>query len=216
MTTKRTTRRLLACGVVAAPLFFAVAFGLALTRDGFDLSRHMISQLATGHLGWLQVANFLTTGGLYVACAVGMRHAGVGTWGPRLVGTFGVALVAAGVFVTDPAGGFPPQATNTAISWHGVVHGVAAVAAGLALLATAVVLARRFAAHNHKGWAAVSAASGVLYLVIPWAIPRLGGWGLAVASIVGWGWLSATAGRLLGHPTATPDPSAPDPALQPA
>jgi hypothetical protein len=37
-TTIKRTRALLACGVVAGPLFLAVAVLQALTRDGFDLS----------------------------------------------------------------------------------------------------------------------------------------------------------------------------------
>jgi hypothetical protein len=54
--------------------------------DGFDLSRHPISLLSLGSLGWIQIANFVVTGGLYVACAVGMwralRPGRNGTWGP--------------------------------------------------------------------------------------------------------------------------------------
>jgi hypothetical protein len=40
------TRALLACGVVAGPLFVAVALLQVLTRQGFDLTRHRISLLA--------------------------------------------------------------------------------------------------------------------------------------------------------------------------
>ena len=69
-----TTRRLLACGIVAGPLFLVVALIQAFTRDGFDLSRHPISLLSLGELGWIQIANFIVTGGLYVACAVGLRR----------------------------------------------------------------------------------------------------------------------------------------------
>jgi hypothetical protein len=106
------TRVLLSCGVVAGPLFLAVVFAQALTRDGFDLSRHPISLLSLGELGWIQIANFVVAGVLYVACAVGMRrvlHPGRGgTWGPVLVGGLGVGLILAGVFVADAGAGFPP------------------------------------------------------------------------------------------------------------
>jgi hypothetical protein len=40
------TRALLASGVVAGPLFVAVALLQALTRDGFDLRRHPLSLLS--------------------------------------------------------------------------------------------------------------------------------------------------------------------------
>jgi hypothetical protein len=34
------TRTLLACGVLAGPLYMAVYLGQALTRPGFDITRH--------------------------------------------------------------------------------------------------------------------------------------------------------------------------------
>lgn len=42
------TRRLLACGVAAGPLFLAAALIQALTRPGFDLSRDAVSLLSIG------------------------------------------------------------------------------------------------------------------------------------------------------------------------
>lgn len=45
------TARLLACGVVAGPLFLAVLMIQAFTREGFDLSRHPLSMLSLGDLG---------------------------------------------------------------------------------------------------------------------------------------------------------------------
>src|SRR5438128_1850429 len=55
-------RTLLACGAVAGPLFVIVGFGQAFTRPGFDLTRHPLSVLSNGDLGWLQIANFLVSG----------------------------------------------------------------------------------------------------------------------------------------------------------
>ena len=64
-----TTRRLLGCGVVAGPLFLAVWAVQAFAREGFDPTRHPASLLALGDLGWIQIANFVITGALFVACA---------------------------------------------------------------------------------------------------------------------------------------------------
>ncbi|GAA0912820.1 DUF998 domain-containing protein [Nonomuraea longicatena] len=69
-----TRKRLLTAGAVAAPLFFTVAFAQIFTRDGFDLTRHMISQLAAGEDGWLQIANLVIAGTLFIASAAGMRR----------------------------------------------------------------------------------------------------------------------------------------------
>ncbi|HEV2894210.1 MAG TPA: DUF998 domain-containing protein, partial [Actinomycetota bacterium] len=60
------TSRLLACGIVAGPLFLAIGLTQAFTRDGFDLSRHPLSLLSLGDLGWVQIANFVVTGALFI------------------------------------------------------------------------------------------------------------------------------------------------------
>ena len=121
----------MACGVVAGPLFLAVLMIQAFTREGFDLSRHPLSLLSLGDLGWIQIANFVVTGALFIACAIGMRRVlrpgRSGTWAPRLVGAFGVGLILAGVFTTDAGAGFPPGApagSPEQISWHGILHEV--------------------------------------------------------------------------------------------
>jgi Protein of unknown function (DUF998) len=151
--TTRPTRALLACGVVAGPLFLVVALLQALTRDGFDPGRHPLSLLSLGELGWIQITNFVVAGLLSVAFAVGMRrvlHPGRGgTWGPLLFGTYWVGLIGGGAFLADPGAGFPPGAPAGApeqLSWHGILHDAAHVLAFLALIAACFVLARRFAA----------------------------------------------------------------------
>jgi Protein of unknown function (DUF998) len=88
-----TRPALLACGAVAGPLYVGVALLQVLTRDGFDLRRHPLSLLSLGDLGWVQIANFVVSGLLAIAFAVGSRrvlHPGrAGTWGPLLLGLYG-------------------------------------------------------------------------------------------------------------------------------
>jgi Protein of unknown function (DUF998) len=55
---EKTTNVLLACRLMAGPLFVGVAVGQVLLRDGFDLTRHPLSLLSLGELGWIQVTNF--------------------------------------------------------------------------------------------------------------------------------------------------------------
>ena len=157
--TASSTARLLACGVAAAPLLVGATIAQAATRDGFDPAVHPLSLLSLGDLGWIQIANFVVSGLLALAGAVGLRRAyaegPASKWAPRLFGIYGIALVWAGVFVADPAFGYPvgtPDGAPAELSWHGILHGFAPAGAGLTLLAACFVIARRFAREGRTGW----------------------------------------------------------------
>ncbi|MEV8535753.1 DUF998 domain-containing protein [Streptomyces sp. NPDC051211] len=163
------TRSLLAGGLVAGPLFLGAGVLQGLTRDGFDFTRNAISQLALGDPGWIQAANFLLTGALVIAGAIGMRRVlrggPGGTWAPRLVGLFGASFPVAAVFPADAGAGFPAGAPETAsLSAHGAVHMLGGMVGYLALCAAFLVLARSLAARGDRGWAVASrlAPVGVL------------------------------------------------------
>ncbi|HEX6682385.1 MAG TPA: DUF998 domain-containing protein [Candidatus Limnocylindrales bacterium] len=200
-----TTRRLLAGGVIAGPLFIVVVLVQELTREGFDPKRHALSQLSTGDLGWLQITTFIVCGLLFLACAAGMRRAlgnGLaGRWGPRLFGAFGAALIWGGVFVTDPVDGFPPGTplgVPDKISWHGALHIVGPLVAAASLVAACFVFARRFARSGRRGWQVASIAIAVIYLVLGFAAFPLADFRLMLAGgILIWGWASAVAFGLM-------------------
>ena len=108
----RATRWLLTCGVIG-PVLFVVAFLIeGAIRPDYDPARVFVSQLSLGDEGWLQVANFVVSGLLIAAFAVGLRRvlaSGLASrWGPNLIGLVGLGLVISGIFVTDPALGYPP------------------------------------------------------------------------------------------------------------
>jgi uncharacterized protein DUF998 len=124
-----------------------------------------------------------------------------GTWGPLLIGLYGAGLIMGGVFVADPALGFPPgtpEGIPDQLSWHGLVHAVAPVLASLSLIAACLVFARRFATLGRGGWAAYCVATGVANLV-PDALFNHDWFYLvlAVAVALGLGWVSVMAARLL-------------------
>jgi hypothetical protein len=165
--------KLLACGILAGPLFVAVGLIQAFTRAGFDLRRHPLSLLSLGGLGWIQITNFVVAGVLYLACAVGMwqvlRPGRSGTWGPLLVGGLGVGLIVAGVFVTDAGAGFPPGAPTGApqqLSWHGILHEVGFVMAFVSCTAACLVFMRWFAARKQWGWVAMCIGTAVAAFVV--------------------------------------------------
>jgi hypothetical protein len=199
------TRRLLAAGVLAGPLFVTVVVAQELTRDGFDPRKHPLSLLSLGDLGWLQITNFVVAGLLALASAVGIRralHPGrAGTWGPPLIGAYGVGLIWGGVFVADPAFGYPvgtPDAAPEQLTWHGILHGIAPAAAGLALIAACFVFARRYAGLGRRGWAAYCIGTAVVDIALtvvsfPAADYRL----MLAGGAVIWVWASVVTAHLL-------------------
>ncbi len=198
------TQRLLACGIVAGPLFLAVGMLAAYTREGFDLSRHPLSLLSLGDRGWIQIANFIVTGALLIACALGMwrvlRPGRGGTWGPLFVGAQGLGLILAGVFVADAGAGFPPGAPAGApdFSWHGIMHEVGFGLAFIGMIGGCLAFARRFAARRQRGWtiACVGTATAVLVLT---AWPDLDSISvrLVIASAMQFGFVAAVAAHLV-------------------
>jgi hypothetical membrane protein len=202
------TRSLLGYGAVAGPFYAVVSLIQAFTRDGFDLGRHQLSLLSNGDLGWIQITNFIVTGLMTIAFAIGLGRAlqdGRGArWTPRLIGTYGGSLIAAGIFRADPALGFPlgtPEGGPATISWHGMAHFMAGGVGFLALIVGCIVLARRFAGEGRKAWAAYSVATGVLFLFAFIGIASTGGnvvanVGFGVAVALAWSWVAAVAVHL--------------------
>ena len=161
-----TTGTLLRCGVVAGPVFAVVGLAQAALRDGFDLRHHALSLLSNGHYGWIQIVNFLVTGTLTVAAAVGLRRATGSTWAARMVGTFGAGMIGAGFFVADPMNGFPVGAAPgkpDPMTWHGGLHMVCGGIGFLALIAACMIIGRRFGRQGNTAWARYSYVTGVVF-----------------------------------------------------
>ncbi len=201
----RVTRSLLGFGVIAGPFYVTVSLVQAAVRDGFDLSRHAWSQLANGPGGWVQIVNLIVTGLMVMAAAVGYRRAwttGVGRrWAPRLLATFGLGMVAAGIFPTDPMAGFPmgtPDGPPVAPTLSGLLHLVCAGVGFLALIVATLVVARRFRSQGRTGRAVWSVVTGIAFLLAFVGLAS-GGSSPAVilpfvaAILLTWTWLSATS-----------------------
>lgn len=201
------TKVLLACGAIAGPLFIAVGFIQIPLRTGFDWTRHPLSMLSLGDLGWIQVANFVVCGALFVASAVGMRSVlrgeTAGTWGPLLIGGVGAGLIVGGVFSADPGFGFPPGAPAGApatMSWHAPLHLAGFVIGFASLVAACFVFARRYWKLGRRPWALYCVATGVIVAacfaaVMSGLIHNL--LPLWFALVVGWLWASAMPAQLL-------------------
>lgn len=202
----RLTKTLLLCGTLTGPLFFAVAIVQALARPGFNVRLNALSQLSLGDLGWIQIASFLLTGLLAVACAIGVRRLlkgqKGGTWGALLVGTFGLGLLVAGIFPADPGFGFPPGAPEgpaMPMSGHATLHAVGFFLSMLSLIVNCFVFVRRFGSTGQRGWlvySVVSAVAAVALIALPNLFMSWAGAIVALAGAVAFGWVSAVAAGL--------------------
>src|SRR5215467_14593988 len=145
-----------ACGGVAGPLLFTVAWVVSSLRQaGHPAAGVQLSGLAAEDARDPQImmAAFVVLG----ACSIGFgaalrRVAGHRSAGPWLVMASGTAAVAAGVFRRDhmllTGPGFAGE------SWHNQVHDVVSGVAYAAMLTAPLVLARQFRAD--PAWAPVS------------------------------------------------------------
>jgi hypothetical membrane protein len=207
----RHVRALLAGGV-AGPLLFVVVFLVeGVLRADYNPVRQPVSSLSIGPSGWVQVANFVVTGLLLLAFAVGLRpvvrRLGGGIWAPLLLALVGLGLIGAGIFVTDPLGGYPPGTPlapeNPTTS--GTLHDLFSTPVFTCLPAAAFVLAYRFGKRGQRAWSAGSAAVGVAVVAL-FVLTSIGFSqqpGLASVAgllqrltlIVGFGWIAALAIR---------------------
>ena len=212
------TRLLIAGGAIGPLLFIIVLLIEGATRPGYSAWHNYGSSLSLGDQGWMQITNFIVCGLLTLCFAIGLRQVfrtdRGAVWGPLLLGVFGLALIVAGLFVTDPSLGYPPGTHGGGPqTLHGTVHGVAGLIVFSSLAAASFVMARRFAGDpNWKGWALYSIVTGILVAVsfiAATAVSVLDESGVFPGSptglfqrigiIAGWGWISLLAIRLLSQ-----------------
>jgi hypothetical protein len=165
------TRSLLGYLALAGPFYVVVSLAQAFTRDGFDPSRHEWSLLAVGHLGWIQQANLILTGTMFIAGALGVRRAlsrerDGGTWAPRLLAGYGLGLIGAGIFRADAANGFPPGTPDgraVQVTGHGTAHVVSGSLGFACLSAMCFVLARAYQRAGQRRAAVASRVVGIVF-----------------------------------------------------
>lgn len=164
------TRALLRAGALAGPLYLVVGYAQAFTREGFDLRRHALSQLANGGMGWIQTLNFVVAALLALAGAVGVRRllrgTRGGTWGPILFALFGLGMLGAAAFPADPSPGFPPGTPETVtITQRGLTHFMFGAVTFYSLIASCFVFARRFFSLGDRTWGVLSLLVGLFFLL---------------------------------------------------
>ena len=210
------TRSLLGYGVLVGPFYLAVGLIQAFLRDGFDLTRHALSILANGRGGWVQTANFVLSGLMVIAAAVGFRRAiGPKSRGLTLfLGAFGVSMLAAAIFRADPMDGFPvgtPLGMPTTISTHGLIH---FIAGALGFTSLAVSCFCGAAVMRRRGVSSMAVLSLLAGLGVAggffggMAFSAGGVAGIWFAVVVGWAWLAVMSlhlYRVSPNPNCAPE-----------
>ncbi|TAU90816.1 DUF998 domain-containing protein [Rhizobium leguminosarum] len=200
---------LLACGVMLAPVFYAIVLAQLLTRTGFDITKHPLSLLSLGQTGWIQVANFLLAGIFAIACAVGVRKrlsgSYGGTLGPFFIATFGLGMIVAGFSKPDPLLGFPPGSADGIpehMSGHAVGHGIGFFVAFVSLIAACFMFGRRFSLVGRPWWSVYSNATGaltILLIAMGMAVQSATSLAFFLVGIVAFGWLGAVSWHLMAQ-----------------
>lgn len=191
------TRALLTAAALAGPLFSASSAAQALTRPGFDIRVHPLSQLATGDLGWIQQVTFVLAGLGEIALAVAHHRLVTEGAGSRItpifLTIFGTGLVLAGCFTMDAQNGFPVGAPAGAVemSWQSIVHAVAAAVSFVALAGACIALLVR-SIRRRRVWASIGHALAALVLLLP-PLPGEASLQIAVTGLVAFAWTTTVA-----------------------
>ncbi len=191
------------CGIVAGPLFVAAFLVQGIFKPDYNPLRHPVSALALGPLGAIQTANFLLTGVLVLAfatIALSRTHKPTAV----LIGLWGLGLIAAGIFQTDPVSGFPkgtPAIGEPTL--EGSLHDGFSVAGFLCVIAAIFVTGRRQWKRGHRTQAATSIAIGIATAAFfglfaaafsqTQGLVEYGGAFQRACVILGFGWITALA-----------------------
>lgn len=188
--------RLALCGVIAGPLFITTFLINGALVDDYSPLRHPVSSLQLA--SWVQSANFIVTGALVVAFALGVRP---GRWGTLLISAIGIGLIGSGIFTTDPVSGYPPG--SPAISeytWHGLLHDLFAVPTFVGWPIACFVLARRFrpwySITSGVAFAAMFVLTNAAFAQTP-GLVELGGLCQRLTITIGFTWLAFFGAAML-------------------
>jgi hypothetical protein len=203
------TKILLTAGTVAGPLFTLLWILESLTGANYNPLRHPVSSLALGEFGWTQIANFIIAGLLMLAFALGLwrvlRIQRASIWGSLLVALWGMGLLGAGVFLTDPVSGYPLGTPDLLLNptSHGALHDQLSLVGFLALTVACFVFSYRFARQGERGWSFYSMLTGILFPVgivlssVAFSqnasLVAFGGLIQRLTITVGWTWLTLLA-----------------------
>jgi len=154
-------RRAALAGTIGPALFLAIVLVEGVVRPGYRPLHDTISELSLGPRGWIQTANFLIFGVLFIVFARGVAASVAGSRAARLgavlLYVIGIGVLGCGLFRAEP---WPPSS----MSPIGVLHLICAIVLVFALLPLATAaLARAFAVDAR--WRSLAPATGLTAVV---------------------------------------------------
>lgn len=167
-TAAAVTRSMLGWGVIVGIIYLVTGLAQALTRDGFDLSKHQLSLLMLTDTGWIQRVNLIACGVLVIVATIGFYRAMAGSRAGLLtavfVGVFGAGMIGSGIFPPDPMLGFPPGAPEE-FTINGMLHLAFGMIQFLALAVACFTGAHWADWRGDTGQRRYSTISGIVILV---------------------------------------------------
>jgi hypothetical protein len=203
---------LLICGAVAGPLFIIVFFIEGALRPGYSAMRQAVSALSVGTRGWIQQANFIVVGLLFLAYAFGLRAVlqpyGASFWESFLVATYAVGLIGAGIFATDMVGAPRDPIARSKRTRAGIAHDIFSLLAFASVAINTFIFAHLFATSGSGAWSLYCIVSAICF-VVGFVLFARGFAGasrlMSIAGLlqrltitIGWLWASLLAIHLLG------------------
>jgi hypothetical protein len=108
-------------GMIGSALFVAVFTIEGWLRPGYNPFSMFVSELSLGPRGWIQIANFVVIGVLFLVFARGVaaefQEGKASRAGPILLMIIAISLLVSGPFVMDPA-----TTPREQMSWHSRLH----------------------------------------------------------------------------------------------
>ena len=138
-------------GMLGSGLFVTVFTVEGWLRPGYSARQMFVSELSLGPRGWVQIANFMTTGVLLLIFALWVRAAFLRRrW--SVVGPFLLALTALGLLLSGPLVMDPASTPRAAMTLHSRLHWtIGGLFVFLLVPVTCVVFYRSFT--HRPGWA---------------------------------------------------------------
>jgi len=205
------TRWLLRAGVIG-PVVFVLGFVvIGLLRPDYDPGHHFISLLSLTDAGWQQIANFLVSGALIALGGIGMLWVLPSRAVAVLVALAGIGMVLAGIFVTDPALGYPPgtpPGMPTDATATGFIHDLTAIPVLIGLPVANVLLARSLAGTGGvwRLYSWLSAVGTIGFTVAAFTFIDLAGLLQRLAAVIALAWVARLSLALLRQLDEEPAP----------